>query len=71
MRFIREYIFDQRGSDIGNTPHCTCINEKRQFERDPNSNIIDPLKCPKCGGEMKIISFIEEEAVIRKIKLPG
>jgi hypothetical protein len=28
---------------------------------------VDPLKCPKCGGTMKIISFIEEDAVIRKI----
>ena len=28
---------------------------------------VDPLKCPKCGGEMRIISFIEEETVIRKI----
>lgn len=28
---------------------------------------VDPLKCPKCGGRMKIISFIEEEAVIKKI----
>jgi len=28
---------------------------------------VDTLKCPKCGGAMKIISFIEEEDVIRKI----
>ena len=28
---------------------------------------VDPLKCPKCGGTMKIISFIEEADVIRKI----
>ena len=29
----------------------------------------DPLKCPKCGGEMKIISFIEKHqaGVIEKI----
>jgi hypothetical protein len=27
---------------------------------------VDPLKCPQ-GGEMRIISFIEEEAVIEKI----
>ena len=27
----------------------------------------DPLKCPECGGAMKIISFIEQEDVIRKI----
>jgi hypothetical protein len=27
----------------------------------------DPLVCPKCKGEMKIIAFIEEETVIKKI----
>lgn len=28
---------------------------------------VDPLLCPKCHGAMKIIAFIEEESVIRKI----
>ena len=28
---------------------------------------VDLLKCPKCGGTMKIVGFIEENAVIRKI----
>ena len=28
---------------------------------------VDPLLCPDCGGEMRIIAFIEELAVIRKI----
>ncbi len=28
---------------------------------------VDPLKCPNCGGEMKIINFITEPSVIRKI----
>ena len=28
---------------------------------------VDPLKCPKCGGEMRIVSFIEEKSVIEKI----
>jgi hypothetical protein len=28
---------------------------------------VDPLKCPKCGGTMKIVSFIEETPVIEKI----
>jgi hypothetical protein len=27
----------------------------------------DPLCCPKCGGEMKIISFITDQEVIRQI----
>ncbi len=25
---------------------------------------VDPLECPKCGGEMKIISFITEASVV-------
>lgn len=28
---------------------------------------VDPLECPKCHGKMKIISFITEKPVIRKI----
>jgi hypothetical protein len=28
---------------------------------------IDALKCPKCGGQMKVISFIEQPFVIRRI----
>ncbi len=28
---------------------------------------IDPLICPKCQGEMKVISVIEDRAVIKKI----
>jgi hypothetical protein len=36
---------------------------------------VDLLKCPQCGGTMKIVSFIEEAPVIEKIlrhcKLPA
>lgn len=28
---------------------------------------VDPLKCPSCGGTMKVISFIDQDEVIRKI----
>lgn len=28
---------------------------------------VDPLKCPGCGGTMKISAFIEEQNVIEKI----
>jgi len=28
---------------------------------------IDPLCCPKCSGKMKILSFIEDPEVIKKI----
>jgi hypothetical protein len=28
---------------------------------------VDSLSCPRCGSEMKVISFFNEAAVIRKI----
>jgi len=28
---------------------------------------VDPLTCPKCGGSMRIIAFIEDYKVIKKI----
>jgi hypothetical protein len=28
---------------------------------------VDPLECPNCGAEMKIVSFINEAPVIEKI----
>lgn len=28
---------------------------------------VDPLTCPKCQGQMRIISFIEDQEVIKKI----
>ena len=28
---------------------------------------VDPLTCPKCSGVMRVISFIEDEEVIKKI----
>jgi len=28
---------------------------------------VDPLICPQCGGEMKVISFIEDYKVIDRI----
>jgi hypothetical protein len=28
---------------------------------------VDPLKCPKCGGEMKIVAFIEEKEIVERI----
>ncbi|MCP4042876.1 MAG: hypothetical protein GY731_13120 [Gammaproteobacteria bacterium] len=28
---------------------------------------VDPMLCPKCGGEMRIMAIIEEDEVIEKI----
>jgi hypothetical protein len=57
------------------TPVSTLIenNLSRKVFRKNWSRLIqkvyhcDPLVCPKCKGEMKIIAFIEEETVIKKI----
>ena len=52
------------------------INEplasKKEFRRNWARLIqkiyeVDPLLCPKCGGAMRVIAFIEERAVIEKI----
>ena len=29
--------------------------------------LVSPLVCPKCRGPMKVVSFIEDQAVVRKI----
>ena len=57
---------------------CTCqlnLGKISQIKRASGSadaainacNEPNPLCCPKCGGEMKIISFINEYQIIRKI----
>jgi len=28
---------------------------------------VDPLACPRCGGDMRIIAFIEDYKIIKKI----
>ena len=28
---------------------------------------VNPLICPKCGGDMRIIAFIEDYKIVRKI----
>ena len=28
---------------------------------------VDPLICPKCGGDMRIIAFIDDYKIVRKI----
>ena len=40
-----------------------------QEQRDNRIYEVDPLKCPNCGGTMKVVSFIErhQSDVIEKI----
>lgn len=28
---------------------------------------VDPLMCPRCGGQMKVISFLTEYAVVDRV----
>jgi len=51
-------VSDYRPKNIPSPQWRECI--KKVWE-------VDPLTCPKCGSEMKIISFINETGVIRKI----
>jgi hypothetical protein len=53
-----------------------CILEPESSSREYRKNWarliqkiyeIDPLTCPKCQGQMRIIAFIEDEEVIKKI----
>ncbi len=40
------------------------------YQKGPKSTLIwevDPLTCPKCAGEMMIISFIYKKTVSKKI----
>ncbi len=36
-----------------------------QFIKQPYE--VDPLLCPRCAGEMRIIAFIDQQEVIEKI----
>jgi hypothetical protein len=53
-----------------------CILEPDQFSKESRKNWarliqkiyeVDPLTCPKCQGRVKILTFIEDEEVIKKI----
>ena len=43
------------------------LHQKQERECIKKIWEVDPLCCPKCGGEMKIISFITDLKTIRKI----
>ena len=53
-----------------------CVIEGEEYNKGANKSWarlikkiyeVDPLICPKCGGDMRIIAFIEDYGVIRKI----
>jgi len=44
-----------------------CMYSKGWAEMIRKVYEVDPLCCPSCGGQMRVISFIEEPKVIDKI----
>ena len=51
---------DPTPSEVSGLRRCWAELLRRVYE-------VDPLICPKCGGEMRVISFITEFQVIRRI----
>jgi len=64
-------VIQSFGSRINFHPHLHFLvteggtDKKGQFHKVSQFN--DPLICPKCGGTMRIVSFIEDHKVIDKI----
>ena len=44
-----------------------CYEQGRKNDKTILIYEVDPLICPKCQGEMRIVAFIEDKAVIKKI----
>ena len=66
----------KQGMPDAETPEITTYEEETANRRKSRANWarlirkiyeVDPLTCSKCNGVMRILAFIEEEAVIRKI----
>ena len=77
IRYYGLYANAHRGkvSKAGVSPsHPSSIEEEERFvpskgwaEMIRKVYEVDPLLCPQCGGEMKVISFIKDHKVIDKI----
>jgi len=51
---------DPTPSEVSNLKRCWAELLRRVYE-------VDPLLCPKCGSQIKVIAFITEPQVIRRI----
>lgn len=71
FEFHRENLLD--ATTVPSAPNTVSVSlSRKRFKKNWARLIqkiynIDPLKCPKCNGKMRIVAFIEEEAVIKKI----
>jgi hypothetical protein len=52
-------ILEPNGAPLEFPKNCACLIQK--------VNEVDPLTCPQCENQMKIIRVIENEKVIKKI----
>lgn len=78
VRYYGRYSNAARGRRQNQEADSTApkINEplvsKKEFRRNWARLIqkiyeVDPLLCPKCGGAMRVIAFIENQVIIKKI----
>lgn len=78
VRYYGYYSNVARGKrkKVGADDAISCILEPELTDKDFRRNWarliqkiyqVDPLTCPKCAGPMRVIAFIEDEDVIRKI----
>ena len=78
VRYYGYYSNVMRGKRIKNgaDDNIPCILEPELSARDFRRNWarmiqkiyeVDPLVCPKCSGPMRVIAFIEDSDVIKKI----
>ncbi len=51
----------------GADPDASSAPLRRRWRHFIRKLYADPLVCPRCGGAMRIISFIDQPAVIEKI----
>ena len=45
---------------------CRVVKSRLQPQHMGDARLTDPLTCPKCQGEMRLISFIDQPDVIKK-----
>jgi hypothetical protein len=61
------FVFDLEGKTVIPGLHDAHVPSKGWAEIIKKVYEVDPLICPSCGGQMKIIAFIEDHKVIDRI----
>ena len=58
---------ESQGTHIGEEDGPTCVPSKGWAKMIRKVYAVDPLRCPTCGGQISIISFMEEPKTIDRI----